>query len=94
MTARPGCYSQVTVSFNSGDHTTVTAFAGFWGVGQPATLQIDDIRVFSSWPPRHTPAHRGPYGPWGVRGARFPPARPCRYQVLVSAGWPLVHACE
>ncbi|MER6433660.1 MULTISPECIES: hypothetical protein [unclassified Streptomyces] len=33
---------------NSGDHTTVTAFAGFWGVGQPATLQIGDIRVFSS----------------------------------------------
>ncbi|MGY5102338.1 hypothetical protein [Streptomyces sp. 900105245] len=44
----PACYSQVTVSFNSGDHTTVTAFAGFWGVGRPATLQIDDIRVLSS----------------------------------------------
>ncbi|WP_093699442.1 hypothetical protein [Streptomyces sp. 2231.1] len=44
----PACYSQITVSFNSGDHTTATAFAGFWGVGQPATLQIDDIRVLSS----------------------------------------------
>ncbi|WP_406730120.1 hypothetical protein [Streptomyces sp. NBC_01794] len=25
----PDCYGQISVSFNSGDHTTVTAFAGF-----------------------------------------------------------------
>ncbi|MEU3620676.1 hypothetical protein ABZ725_51855 [Streptomyces sp. NPDC006872] len=44
----PSCYSQISVPFNSGDHTTVTAFAGFWGVGRPATMQTDDIRILSS----------------------------------------------
>ncbi|MGA5558128.1 hypothetical protein [Streptomyces lavendulocolor] len=43
----PTCFGQVSVPFNSGDHTTVTAFAGFWGVGAPAHMAIDDIRVLS-----------------------------------------------
>ncbi|WP_052411902.1 hypothetical protein [Streptomyces sp. NRRL S-118] len=44
----PRCYEQISVRFNSGDNTTVTAFAGFWGVGAPAHMAIDDIKVLSS----------------------------------------------
>ncbi|MEU0396531.1 hypothetical protein ABZ208_27835 [Streptomyces sp. NPDC006208] len=44
----PLCYGQISVRFNSGDHTAVTAFAGFWGVGGPAHMAIDDIQVLSS----------------------------------------------
>ncbi|RST19037.1 hypothetical protein E2C00_32765 [Streptomyces sp. WAC05374] len=44
----PTCYGQITVPFNSGNNTTVTAFAGFWGVGTPAHMSIDDIKVLSS----------------------------------------------
>ncbi|MFF8289381.1 hypothetical protein ACF068_09185 [Streptomyces sp. NPDC016309] len=43
----PACFGQISVPFNSGDHTTVTAFAGFWGVGAPAHLTVDDIKVLS-----------------------------------------------
>lgn len=43
----PTCFSQISVPFDSGDNTTVTAFAGYWGVGAPAHMSIDDIKVLS-----------------------------------------------
>ncbi|WP_434389745.1 hypothetical protein [Melittangium boletus] len=40
----PG-YTQQTVAFNSGNNSTVSVFAGFWGVGADAFVQLDDLTL-------------------------------------------------
>ncbi len=43
-----GAYQQIRVRFNSENNTSVTLFAGFWGLGTPSVMQIDDVAVLSS----------------------------------------------
>jgi hypothetical protein len=48
VTNLPGDWQQVSVTFDSGDHTWGTAFAGFWGIGAPAFMLIDGIQMLST----------------------------------------------
>ncbi len=43
-----GLYQRINVRFKSADNTSVTLFAGFWGVNSPEFMQIDDIIVLSA----------------------------------------------
>ena len=38
-------YSLQTVTFNSGAHTTVSVYSGFWGPGSDAFIQVDDLAL-------------------------------------------------
>lgn len=40
-------YQRLAKRFNSWNRTSATIFAGFWGVGSPQVMQIDDISVLS-----------------------------------------------
>ena len=40
----PG-YTEYTVTFNSGSHTALDVFAGFWGMGAAASIQVGDVPV-------------------------------------------------
>ncbi|MFI7068088.1 hypothetical protein ACIBL3_44350 [Kribbella sp. NPDC050124] len=42
--AAPG-YKQLTVDFNSGSNTTMTVFAGYWGVNAATWLRLDNISL-------------------------------------------------
>lgn len=38
-------YTELTVDFNAGSATSVDVFAGFWGTGMDAWVQVDDVRL-------------------------------------------------
>ncbi|HZG58525.1 hypothetical protein [Paenibacillus sp.] len=43
-------YTEYAVTFNSGPHTAISVFAGFWGPGGDAYIQIDDVTVEKATP--------------------------------------------
>jgi len=40
-----GQYQLLTVKFNSGANTSLTAFAGYWAQGQDSWIQLDDVNL-------------------------------------------------